>query len=62
MRYDLKQTILHTKEYTLAFVRWLALSLIVGISGGLFGTLFAKTLSFVTQFRLSHSWLIFLLP
>lgn len=50
------------KAYTVAFLRWLILGIIVGILCGLVGTAFAKSVSYVTELRGAHRWLLFLLP
>lgn len=45
-----------------AFVKWLILSGIMGILGGLLGAAFHHALHFVTEIRGEYPWLIFLLP
>ena len=42
--------------------KWCALSILMGVLGGLLGAGFHHTLHFVTDVRLQFSWLIFLLP
>ena len=44
------------------FIKWVLLSVFIGLVGGLIGTAFSYTLSFVTGLREGASWLIFLLP
>lgn len=48
--------------YFLTFVRWLAIAGIIGILTGLVGTLFNKSISYVTGFRKAHDYVIWLLP
>lgn len=50
------------RDYTLAFLRWLALGLLAGAACGLSGAAFSHCISFVKGVRLAHGWLIFLLP
>ena len=49
-------------KYAIIFFRWCILSAIMGVVGGLLGSLFHHVLHFVTQVRSAHMWLIFLLP
>ncbi len=58
----LKNDLVLAKNYAIAFVYWLALGIIAGIFCGLLGAGFSKTISFATDFRNEHQWLIFLLP
>lgn len=50
------------KKYTLITLKWIALSVITGITCGAIGTLFSKTLEFVTNLRTGNGWLLYLLP
>lgn len=59
---NLKGCFSSAKEYALAFLRWLALGILVGLACGLLGALFAKSVSFVTLLREENPWLLFLLP
>ena len=43
-------------------LKWSFFSILTGIIIGAFGTAFAKSLSFVTQFREDNPWIILLLP
>lgn len=49
-------------KIALAFVKWFIPSVIVGLSVGAVGALFGKALSFATEFRTEHTFMIFLLP
>ena len=52
----------HPEYYIKTFLKWVALSLIVGVLGGLLGAGFHHALHFVTHVRAENNWLIFLLP
>ena len=52
----------HPEYYVKTFLKWLFLSLIVGVTGGLLGAAFHHALHFVTHVRGENPWLIFLLP
>lgn len=49
-------------KYVLKFLKWTALSILIGCIGGLLGVAFHYTLHYVTHLRSENSWLIFLLP
>ena len=49
-------------KYALLFLKWCALSVLVGLIGGLLGAGFHHALHFVTGVRLQFGWLILLLP
>ena len=46
----------------LILLKWLTLAVLVGLVAGGVSTLFAKAMTFVTTFRMAHTWLILLLP
>ena len=48
--------------YIKAFLKWLCLSVIIGIICGTVGSFFASAIHFATDFRLQNKWLILLLP
>lgn len=52
------------KVYTkmIYLVRWIVIALIVGTVVGGFATLFAKSMNFVTEFRMENAWIILLMP
>lgn len=52
----------HPEKYFRIFIKWGLLGLIMGLIGGLLGAAFSHALTFVTKFRLSHSWILLLLP
>ena len=49
-------------EYIKTFLKWIVLSIIMGVLGGLIGSLFHMAVKDVTNFRISHSLIISLLP
>lgn len=44
------------------FIKWTLISFLIGILSGALSALFLLALTWVTDFRLSHSWMIMLLP
>ncbi len=48
--------------YFFTFVRWLVIAGIIGLLTGLVGTLFNKSISYVTGFRKAHDYIIWFLP
>lgn len=50
------------KEYAPDFLRVMAISLLSGVVCGLVGTVFVKSISFVTGIRENNDWILFLLP
>lgn len=55
-------TIKHNFHRMIIAVKWVIFSIISGLVIGAAGTLFSFLLAFVTNLRLSHPWLIYLLP
>lgn len=62
MNKTLKETVLSTRKYVIAFIFWLALGLFVGIIAGVVGAAFAHSIELVTHFRANHSYIIYFLP
>ena len=56
----------HQLQYPLriirAFIKWVLLSSVIGVVGGLLGAAFHHALHFVTEIRGENPWLIWLLP
>lgn len=57
-----KETITEYKKHATQLLQLIPLSLIVGIICGLVGTVFVKSIHFVTELRENHGWILFLLP
>lgn len=49
-------------NYIKPFFFWLFFGAVTGAIGGVLGSVFVKSISFVTQLRAQHDWLIYLLP
>ncbi|MBO4940631.1 MAG: chloride channel protein [Clostridia bacterium] len=48
--------------YIKAFLKWVVIASALGLFGGTVGSVFHKSIEFVTDFRIEHPWIIFLLP
>ncbi|MGM9953434.1 MAG: chloride channel protein [Intestinibaculum porci] len=48
--------------YIIEGFRWLAISLVVGVVCGVVGSLFAQSVTYVTNLRMAHPWLLYFLP
>ena len=48
--------------YGSALLKWLVLSTVVGFACGLVGSSFDVGVDLATEFRLSHPWILYLLP
>ena len=59
---DFKRIAIYAGKYFRTFYRWLFVSAFVGGVCGLVGALFHLAVNHATTFRMSHSWLIYLLP
>ncbi len=49
-------------EYTKVLIKWLIISSVVGLVGGVLGSIFHISIDYVTQLRSEHTWIILLLP
>lgn len=49
-------------RYLLAFLKWVLAACVLGALCGLVGTGFHKTIDLVTEVRMEHRWLVWLLP
>lgn len=59
---DQKYTVRHNFHRMISAVKWVVFSILSGLLIGAVGTLFYMAMAFVTNARLNHPWLIFLLP
>ncbi len=62
MKEKAKSSLHSVRIYTLAFLKWAALAIVVGAAGGFVGVAFHFAVDFVTEFRVGHSWMLYLLP
>ena len=62
----IKRTLRHdatrVKQYILSFLKWTLIAVVTGVIGGVLGTGFRIAISYVTDIRLDHPWLCYLLP
>ncbi len=62
----IKKTILHYAEKIFKniknFLKWVTIAVIVGMVVGSFSTLFAFSITWVTDLRERHGWIVYLLP
>lgn len=49
-------------DYIKAFFKWILIAAVVGILGGVAGSIFHLSIDYVTELRTKYDWLIFLLP
>ncbi len=58
----IKHKLKHDSERTLALGKWICIAILLGIIIGLIGSLFYKSLAYVTSLRLAHKEFLLLLP
>ena len=49
-------------KYIVAFLKWIVIATIIGIIGGIIGSLFHISVDYATELRIHNSWIILLLP
>ncbi len=49
-------------EYAKTLIKWVFFAAVVGIVGGIIGSLFHKCIDLATEFRVENSWIIWFLP
>ena len=49
-------------KYVKFFTKWIIVGLLLGIAGGVVGALFSHSIAWATEFRMSHMWIVWLLP
>ena len=59
---DYKSHFKHWGDYALTLLKWLAFSLVVGITVGSIGALFHKTIDLATELRGEYPWILYFLP
>lgn len=50
------------KKYVTYFMKWLIISVLIGCIGGFIGSAFYKSIKYATDFRMSHSFIVYFLP
>ena len=58
----IKSKLTEAKVFSRAFLKWLWISVLIGLIGGVIGSVFYKSIAAVTTLRESNPWLIWLLP
>ena len=59
---NIKETLSTSLKYLKTFVKWIFVSLAVGIAGGVIGSFFHLSIDFVTELREHHSFIMLFLP
>ncbi|MBQ9757911.1 MAG: chloride channel protein [Clostridia bacterium] len=59
---DFKNILKTPFGYIKTFFKWLVISSLLGLLGGLVGSVFHKSIDFVTELREANPWIIYLLP
>jgi len=62
MTENIKANLKVSFEYIKGFAKWLIIAALVGAVGGLIGSVFHICVDFVTEIRVHHNWVIFILP
>ena len=57
-----KKIAAHIGAYPAALAKWLAVGALIGGIGGVIGSLFHIGVSYATQMRAAHPWILYLLP
>ena len=58
----MRKQFLASFTYVKTFFKWIAISLFVGIAGGVVGSFFHKCIDFATEMRQESAWIIYFLP
>ena len=59
---NIKNFLKNPTEYLLTLLKWSVISSVVGVLGGIIGSIFHLSIDYVTELRGELTWLIFLLP
>jgi len=57
-----KQNIFSILKYLLSFLKWVAMGILIGVIIGVIGAAFADCVTWVTDFRITHSFIVLGLP
>ena len=58
----LKERAAHIGQYAVTLLKWMVLGGVIGLVGGIIGSLFHIGVDTATQMRLAHSWVLYLMP
>ena len=58
----LKERVAHIGQYAVTLLKWMVLGGVIGLVGGIIGSLFHIGVDTATQARLSHPWVLYLMP
>ncbi|MDY2967555.1 MAG: chloride channel protein [Vescimonas coprocola] len=58
----LKERVAHIGQYAVTLLKWMVLGGIIGLVGGIIGSLFHIGVDTATQMRLAHPWVLYLMP
>ena len=58
----LKERVAHIGQYAVTLLKWMVLGGVIGLVGGIIGSLFHIGVGTATQARLAHPWVLYLMP
>lgn len=58
----LKERVAHIGQYAVTLLKWMILGGVIGLVGGIIGSLFHIGVDTATQVRLAHPWVLYLMP
>ena len=58
----LKERVAHIGQYAVTLLKWMVLGGVIGLVGGIIGSLFHIGVATATQVRLAHPWVLYLMP
>lgn len=58
----LKERVAHIGQYAVTLLKWMVLGGVIGLVGGIIGSLFHIGVDTATQTRLAHPWVLYLMP
>lgn len=59
---SIKLNLKESVKYSAVFLKWAVISIVVGVIGGIVGSVFHKSIDFVTELRIQNDFMIYLLP
>lgn len=57
-----KKSFLYILRYNVAFIKWIAISVVIGVLGGVLGSVFYHSIDWATKLRGHYGFLLYLLP